>query len=68
MKIKPADVLLAVLKYGPAVVPLISDIVTMINSNKTEVTAEDFARLVELGSKKAADYLADAQAAQQAVA
>lgn len=56
----PAALLLAVLQYGPGILPLIQSLVTMVKANKTEVTPEDLAQLVALGKKTSADYLKDA--------
>lgn len=56
----PAAILVAVLQYGPAILPVISDIAGWIKSGKTDVTPEDIQTLISYGSKKADDYLAAA--------
>ena len=56
----PALILSAVLQYGPSILPLIQSLITMIKTNKTEVTAEDIQMLIDLGKKSSADYLKEA--------
>jgi hypothetical protein len=56
----PIAILAAVLQYGPEILPAIQQIVTWIEGNKTAVTSADINLLVQLGSKKSSDYLADA--------
>jgi len=56
----PIAILAAVLQYGPDILPAIQQIVSWIEGSKTAVTAADIQLLVQLGSKKSADYLAAA--------
>lgn len=56
----PALILDAVLQYGPSILPVIQNLVTMIRDKKTEVTPEDIQTLIDLGKKSSTDYLAEA--------
>lgn len=56
----PAAILLAVLQYGPGILPLIQQISEWVKSGKQEVTPEDIAQLISYGRKTSADYLAAA--------
>lgn len=58
----PAAVLIAVLQYGPAILPLIGQITTWIKDGKTEVTPQDIQELIAYGAKNSAAYLAEAKA------
>ena len=52
-----ATVVQLIVSYG---LPLTQQIVSWIESGKTEVTAADLQILADLGKKKASDYLAEA--------
>lgn len=56
----PAAILLAVLQYGPSILPLVGQIQQWIKDGKNDVTPEDIAQLIAFGKKTAADYLAEA--------
>ncbi len=54
---KPADILIAILQFGPQVLPLIQQVTGWVKEGKKEVTPEDIAQLIEYGRKSSADYL-----------
>jgi hypothetical protein len=56
----PVAILLAVLQYGPTILPTVQQIATWIKSGKQDVTPDDIATLIALGKKTSADYLAQA--------
>lgn len=56
----PAAILIAVLQYGPSILPLVGQIQQWIKDGKKEVTPDDIAQLIAFGKKTSADYLADA--------
>ena len=47
-------------QYGPAILPLVQQVVAWTEGGKTTVTSADINLLVELGRKSSADYLAAA--------
>ena len=53
----PAQLLTAVLTYGPSVLPLIQQITAWVKEGKTEITEEDWSFLLRYANKKASDYL-----------
>jgi hypothetical protein len=55
--VNPTLLLQLLVAYGPAVLPLIQQIVSWIEAGKTTVSTADMAQLVALGQKKASDYL-----------
>lgn len=57
---KPADVLIALLNFGPTILPLVAQVSGWIKDGKKEVTPEDIALLIAYGKKTSADYLAEA--------
>ena len=55
-----ATILACVVQYGPSVLPVIQELVALIEGGKTSVTSADIATLVALGKKSSSDYLAAA--------
>ena len=53
----PAQILVAVLQYGPSILPLINQIHEWIAAGKADVTADDIKLLIAYGSKTSGDYL-----------
>lgn len=57
---KTADLLIALLQFGPTILPLIAQVTQWTQQGKKEVTPEDIALLIAYGKKTSADYLAEA--------
>lgn len=56
----PAAIALAVLKYGPSIIPLLQQLGKWISEKKETVSPEDFDLLVKMASKRSIDYLKEA--------
>jgi len=56
----PAAIALAVLKYGPSIIPLIQQLGKWVSEKKETVTQEDLELLATMAAKRSNDYLKEA--------
>jgi hypothetical protein len=55
----PAAIALAILNYGPSILPVMAQVAAWIKEGKKEVTPEDIQLLISYGKKTSDDYLAE---------
>jgi hypothetical protein len=55
----PAAIAIAVLQYGPSILPVVHQIAVWRKEGKAEVTPEDIQLLISFANKRSGDYLKD---------
>ena len=56
----PLALAVALVQYGPTILPMIQELLAMARDKRDTVTPEDIALIIKLGNKSSADYLAAA--------
>lgn len=56
----PSAIALAVLQYGPSIIPLLQQLGKWVSEKKETVTQEDLDLLAGMAAKRSSDYLKDA--------
>lgn len=62
----PAAIGLALLQYGPTILPMLQEVAKWIEDKKDTVSSDDIAKLIAYGKPTAADYLTAAGGAPAA--